>query len=37
MNFGAWQQRDDGWKLWVHPAYVRDREALEREFETSAA
>lgn len=32
MNFAAWQQRDEGWKLWVHPAYVRDREALEREF-----
>jgi hypothetical protein len=32
MNFGAWQHREAGWKLWVHQAYVRDREALEREF-----
>lgn len=32
MNFGAWQHREHGWKLWVHPAYLRDREAFEREF-----
>jgi len=32
MNFAAWQHRDHGWKLWVHPAFIRDREAFEREF-----
>jgi hypothetical protein len=32
MNFAAWQQREQGWKLWIHPAYVRDRDAFEREF-----
>ena len=32
MNFAAWQHREHGWKLWMHPAYLRDREAFEREF-----
>ena len=32
MNFGAWQHREAGWKIWIHPAFVRDREAFEKEF-----
>ena len=34
MNFGAWRNKEHGWKLWIHPAFLRDREAFEREFET---
>jgi hypothetical protein len=33
MNFAAWRNRTTGWKLWMHPAYLRDRQAFEREFE----
>ena len=32
MNFAAWQHRDAGWKLWIHPGFLKDREAFEREF-----
>jgi hypothetical protein len=32
MNFAAWRHREHGWKLWVHPKFIRDREAFEREF-----
>ncbi len=34
MNFSAWRNRAAGWKLWIHPAYLRDREAFERSFES---
>ncbi len=33
MNFAAWRHRSLGWKLWIHPKHLRDREAFEREFE----
>jgi hypothetical protein len=32
MNFGAWQHKERGWKLWIHPGLLRDREVFEREF-----
>ena len=34
MNFGAWRNKEHGWKLWIHPAFLRDREAFEKEFES---
>ena len=34
MNFAAWRNRSAGWKLWIHPAFLRDQEAFEREFES---
>jgi hypothetical protein len=33
MNFAAWRNRRQGWKLWVHPKFIRDRAAFEREYE----
>lgn len=32
MNFGAWQHREAGWKLWVNRKFIRDQAAFEREF-----
>jgi len=32
MNFAAWQHREHGWKLWMHPKFLRDREGFERAF-----
>jgi hypothetical protein len=33
MNFAAWRHRETGWKMWVHPAFIVDKEAFERDFE----
>ncbi|MFI5262078.1 MAG: hypothetical protein ACHQZR_05955 [Candidatus Limnocylindrales bacterium] len=33
MNFKAWRHRQEGWKLWIYPAYVRDQHAFDRDFE----
>ena len=33
MNFAAWRNKAHGWKLWVHPAYIRDRPAFDKAFE----
>lgn len=33
MNFQAWRDRDRGWKLWVHPGFLTDREGFEQRFE----
>jgi hypothetical protein len=34
MNFGAWRSRAHGWKIWIHPAFLRDRDAFDRDFES---
>jgi hypothetical protein len=33
MHFAAWRHRTHGWKLWAHPAYIRDRVEFESDFE----
>lgn len=33
MNFQAWRHRAEGWKIWIHPRYLKDREEFEAEFE----
>lgn len=33
MNFAAWRHRERGWKMWIHPAYLIDQDAFNRDFE----
>lgn len=33
MNFRAWEHRERGWKVWVHPRFVTDQERFEEMFE----
>jgi hypothetical protein len=34
MNFPAWRNRERGWKLWIHPAYLRDSDGFTDAFES---
>ncbi len=33
MNYELWRHRAEGWSLWVHPKFLRQPEALRRDFE----
>lgn len=33
MNFAAWRHRTKGWKLWVHPKFIRDQARFDQDFE----
>lgn len=33
MNFKGWRHREDGWKMWAHPKFIRDEAAFDRDFE----
>lgn len=35
MNFQAWRHREHGWKLWIHPGFILDREAFDSAFEAT--
>jgi hypothetical protein len=32
MNFGLWQHRDENYKLWIHPKYLRNAGLFKKEY-----